>query len=135
MFNEIILLQFTNKKSTKSSRSQPNSKSTISTSSLNPVEKTSPPHQGLISFLGTKSNIVYIIFSCYSCFFLSTLTYQLNICVKIKVIKAQVYMNSEICDFLTDELDIADHADFSKLKLLLSNDVEQNPGPVSYKIC
>ncbi|WAR10664.1 hypothetical protein MAR_035740 [Mya arenaria] len=60
-------------KSTKSSRSQPNSKSTISTSSLNPVEKTSPPHQ--------------------------------------------------------DELDIADHADFSKLKLLLSNDVEQNPGP------
>ncbi|XP_052773152.1 uncharacterized protein LOC128211990 [Mya arenaria] len=64
---------FCHRKSTKSSRSQPNSKSTISTSSLNPVEKTSPPHQ--------------------------------------------------------DELDIADHADFSKLKLLLSNDVEQNPGP------
>ncbi|WAR30559.1 hypothetical protein MAR_033101 [Mya arenaria] len=30
---------------------------------------------------------------------------------------------------VADELDIADHADFSKLKLLLSNDVEQNPGP------
>ncbi|XP_052784954.1 uncharacterized protein LOC128220554 isoform X2 [Mya arenaria] len=55
---------FCHRKSTKSSRSQPNSKSTISTSSLNPVEKTSPPHQGLISFLGTKSNIVYTIFSC-----------------------------------------------------------------------
>ncbi|WAR02073.1 hypothetical protein MAR_008631, partial [Mya arenaria] len=69
----IRFLGYGAQKSTKSSRSQPNSKSTISTSSLNPVEKTSPPHQ--------------------------------------------------------DELDIADHADFSKLKLLLSNDVEQNPGP------
>ncbi|WAR14828.1 hypothetical protein MAR_004933 [Mya arenaria] len=69
----IRFLGYGAQKSTKSSRSQPNSKSTISTSSLNPVEKTSPPHQ--------------------------------------------------------DELDIADHADFSKLKLLLSFDVEQNPGP------